>query len=147
MTWERSEDLMYLSAFIWLLDPDQYGARVSSVRDPDPELDPHVFGPPGSGSISHNHWRKESDPELDPDPEVQIRNRIRICTKNHGSLTLRVSIRTLLIVFYAFADLQVDRWRENWARIWCYHHARQEIPFSHHSSIFLTFCKNRQWRF
>jgi hypothetical protein len=30
----------------------------SGVGDPDPETDPHVFGPPGSGSISQRHGSK-----------------------------------------------------------------------------------------
>jgi hypothetical protein len=29
---------------------------VSSVADPDPNPDPHVFGPPGSGSIYSDVW-------------------------------------------------------------------------------------------
>jgi hypothetical protein len=38
--------------YLALMDPDPYphsAIRISSVPDPDPP-DPHVFGPPGSGS-------------------------------------------------------------------------------------------------
>ncbi len=38
---------------------------MTSVGDPDPEPDPHVFGPPGSIS--------QRDPELDPDPDPVVR--------------------------------------------------------------------------
>jgi hypothetical protein len=36
---------------------------------PTVKPDPHVFGPPGSGSISQRD--PELDPELDPDPVVR----------------------------------------------------------------------------
>jgi len=38
-----------------------------SVADPNP--DPRVFGPPGSGSISH---RYRMDPDPAPDPSILI---------------------------------------------------------------------------
>ncbi len=48
---------------------------LASVPDPDPP-DPHVFGPPGSGSISQ--WHGSTDPGRDPhqnvmDPEHCLR--------------------------------------------------------------------------
>ncbi len=47
----------------------------SSVTDPDsnPDPDPHVFGPPGSGYISLRHGSGpdlDPDPALDPDPSI-----------------------------------------------------------------------------
>jgi hypothetical protein len=43
---------------IWLLLKKSYLLLLSSVGDPDPKpdpQDPHVFGPPGSGSISQRY--------------------------------------------------------------------------------------------
>jgi hypothetical protein len=40
----------------------------SVVADPDPNPDPHVFGPPGSGSISQRHG--SADPDPDPPQNV-----------------------------------------------------------------------------
>jgi hypothetical protein len=53
---ERQEPPRFISISM-LLDPDadplsRYGPEPSSVADPDPP-DPHVFGPPGSGSFYH----------------------------------------------------------------------------------------------
>jgi hypothetical protein len=50
-----------------------YNIVTISVPDPDPNpdpdpLDPHVFGPPGSGSISQ---RCGSGTALDPDPSIK----------------------------------------------------------------------------
>jgi hypothetical protein len=38
--------------------------HASCVGDPEPDMDPHVFGPPGSGSI------RGTDPASDPDPSL-----------------------------------------------------------------------------
>jgi hypothetical protein len=45
--------------FISWKDVFSNGFAFCSVGDPDPEPDPqdsHVFGPPGSGSISQRYW-------------------------------------------------------------------------------------------
>ncbi len=42
---------------------------MSSVADPDPP-DPHVFGPPGSGSTSLKGMDPDPDPALVPDPSI-----------------------------------------------------------------------------
>jgi hypothetical protein len=46
---------------------------LGSVADPDPNADPnpHVFGPPGSGSGSVSQ-RSDPDPALDPDSDPSI---------------------------------------------------------------------------
>jgi hypothetical protein len=35
--------------------PGESHIQITCVRDPEPDLDPHVFGPPGSGSISQRY--------------------------------------------------------------------------------------------
>jgi hypothetical protein len=55
----------------------QHWLNSTSVADPDPNQDPsdpHVFGPPGSGSGSisqrYGTMDPDSDPVLDPDPSI-----------------------------------------------------------------------------
>jgi hypothetical protein len=51
-----SSDISTLSSFYpWIADSVNTGVDPGSVGDPDPSADPHVFGPPGSGSISQRY--------------------------------------------------------------------------------------------
>jgi hypothetical protein len=59
---------------MWTVGPGTFRPRsvhlgmvLNSVSDPNPDPDPHVFGPPGFGSTSQ---RIDPDPALDLDPSI-----------------------------------------------------------------------------
>jgi hypothetical protein len=51
----RSVSTQQLNCFWKILFLEELLGQLISVRDPDPEPDPHVFGPSGSGSISQRY--------------------------------------------------------------------------------------------
>jgi hypothetical protein len=48
----------------------EFSSPCSSVADPDPNPDPHVFGPPGSGSICQRYGSMDPDPDPASDPDL-----------------------------------------------------------------------------